>query len=113
MKPVCNVPVLVGGGCASRILQSYVLVKEENNSPFCRKNTSVGVRLVAVQTPEYGHEGIRATATPKEAQFRCFYTNARSMGNKQEELEAIVRSESNDIVAITETWWNDSHSWSL
>ena len=61
-----------------------------------------------METPEYGREGIRATATQMEAQIRCFYTNAHSMGNKQEELEAIVRSESNDIVAITETWWNDT-----
>ena len=36
----------------------------------------------------------------------------KSMGNKQEELEAIVCSESYDIVAIMETWWNNSHSWS-
>ena len=74
------------------------------------KNTRVGVKSVAAETPEYGHEGIRATATPKEAQLRCLYTNARSMGNKQEELEAIVQLESYDTVAITETWWNDSHS---
>ncbi|XP_064908670.1 uncharacterized protein LOC135578557 [Columba livia] len=40
------------------------------------------------------------------------YTNARSMGNKQEELEAIVQQESYDIVAITETWWDDSYDWS-
>ena len=109
-EPVCNVPVLVGERCASKIPQSCVL--NEEDSPFCRKNTRVGVRLVAMETPEYGHEGIRATATPKEAQLRCLYTNAHSMGNKQEELEAIVQSESYDIVAITETWWNDSHSWS-
>ena len=63
--------------------------------------------FVAMGTPKYGHEGIRATATPKEAQFRCFYTNARSMGNKQEELEAIVWSESYDTVIITETCWKD------
>ena len=36
----------------------------------------------------------------------------KSMGNKQEELEAIVCSESYDIVAIMEMWWNNSHSWS-
>ena len=59
--------------------------------------------MVAVETPEYGHEGIRTTATQKEAQLRCFYTNAGIMGNKQEELEASVWSESYDIVAITET----------
>ena len=65
-----------------------------------------------METPEYGHECIRATATQKEAQLRCLYTNACSMGNKPEELETIVWSESYDMVTITETWWNDSHSWS-
>ncbi|PKU42731.1 adaptin ear-binding coat-associated protein 1 [Limosa lapponica baueri] len=34
------------------------------------------------------------------------------MGNKQEELEAIVQQENYDIVAITETWWEDLHNWS-
>jgi len=113
MEPVCNIPVLVGEGCASKIPQSCVLVKEEDDSPFCRKNTRVDVKLVAVEIPEYGHEGIRAAATHKEAQFRCLYTNACSMGNKQEELEAIVWSERYDIVVTTETWWDDSHSWSV
>ncbi|RMB99766.1 hypothetical protein DUI87_23768 [Hirundo rustica rustica] len=40
------------------------------------------------------------------------YTNARSMGNKKEELEAMVKQQSYDVVAITETWWDDSHGWS-
>ncbi|XP_014813222.1 PREDICTED: uncharacterized protein LOC106897227 [Calidris pugnax] len=35
------------------------------------------------------------------------------MGNKQEELEAILLQESYDIVAITETWWDDSYDWSV
>ncbi|RMC06857.1 hypothetical protein DUI87_16306 [Hirundo rustica rustica] len=39
-------------------------------------------------------------------------TSAHSMGNKQEELEAMVQQQSCDGVAITETWWDDSHSWS-
>jgi len=34
------------------------------------------------------------------------------MGNKQEELEAIVKQDSYDLVAIRETWWDDSHDWS-
>ncbi|GAB0180019.1 hypothetical protein GRJ2_000467200 [Grus japonensis] len=37
------------------------------------------------------------------AQLKCIYTNARSTGNKQEELEAIVQQENYDIVAIRET----------
>ncbi|KAK4806205.1 hypothetical protein QYF61_001128 [Mycteria americana] len=50
--------------------------------------------------------------TRMTAQLKCLYTNARSMGNKQEELEAIVHQENYDMVAITETWWGDSHNWS-
>jgi len=46
------------------------------------------------------------------AQLWCIYTNARSMCSKEEELEAIVQQESYDLVAITETWWDDSHDWS-
>ena len=41
--------------------------------------------------------------------LKCVYTNARSMGNKQKDLEVIVR---HDLVAITETWWDHSHNWS-
>ncbi|GAB0208671.1 hypothetical protein GRJ2_003332800 [Grus japonensis] len=46
------------------------------------------------------------------AQLKCIYTNAHSMGNKQEHLETIVQQENYDIVAVTETWWDDSHNWS-
>jgi len=38
------------------------------------------------------------------AQLKCVYTNAHSIGNKQEELETIVQQASYDLVAITETW---------
>ncbi|RMC06743.1 hypothetical protein DUI87_16189 [Hirundo rustica rustica] len=46
------------------------------------------------------------------AQLKRMYTNARSVGNKQEELEAMVQQKSCDGVAIKETWWDESHSWS-
>jgi len=51
--------------------------------------------------------GVRSTA-----QLKCIYTNARNMGNKQEEPEAIVQQDSYNLVTITETWWDDSHDWS-
>ncbi|PKU33327.1 rna-directed dna polymerase from mobile element jockey- hypothetical protein [Limosa lapponica baueri] len=35
------------------------------------------------------------------------------MGNKQEELDATMLLESYDIVAITETWWDESYDWSV
>ena len=101
-------PTLVGEGCASKTPQSCVLVKEEDDIPFCRKNTRVGMRLVAMETPEYGQEGIKAYPTQKVAQLGCIYTNACSVGNKQEELEATVQSENYDIVAITEIWWRNT-----
>ena len=47
------------------------------------------------------------------AQLKCFHTNAHSMGNNLEELEATVLLESYDLVAITETWWDESHDWSV
>jgi len=43
--------------------------------------------------------GMRVTAW-----LKCIYTNARSTGNQQEELEAIVQQDSCDLVAITEMW---------
>ncbi|RMC19052.1 hypothetical protein DUI87_03656 [Hirundo rustica rustica] len=45
------------------------------------------------------------------AQLKCMYTNAHSMSNKQEELEAMVQQQSCDVVTITEMWWDESHSW--
>ncbi|KAK4828839.1 hypothetical protein QYF61_000896 [Mycteria americana] len=59
------------------------------------------------------HKGCSSVKdTRTTAQLKCLYTNARSMGKKQEELEAIVHQENYDMVAITETWWDDSHNWS-
>ncbi|KAK4826957.1 hypothetical protein QYF61_012806 [Mycteria americana] len=34
------------------------------------------------------------------------------MGNKQEELAAAAQLENYDLIAITETWWDESHDWS-
>jgi len=45
------------------------------------------------------------------AQLKCVYTNARSMGNKQEELETIIQQDGYDLVTITEMWWDNSHDW--
>ena len=42
------------------------------------------------------------------AQLKCLYANAHSLEYKQEELEATVLLENHNIVAITETWWDES-----
>ncbi|PKU41683.1 mitochondrial fission process protein 1 [Limosa lapponica baueri] len=73
-------------------------------------------RLATTEVSEHGQGDVGARhplkVAGKLAQLKCIYTNARSMGNKQEELEAIVQQKNYDIVAITETWWEDLHNWS-
>ncbi|GAB0203601.1 hypothetical protein GRJ2_002825700 [Grus japonensis] len=49
-----------------------------------------------------GQGVIRPTAQPKH-----LYTNACSIGYKQEELEATMLLESCNLGAITETWWDE------
>jgi len=83
------------------------------------------VRRVWVSSPKFLAVGREATASSYEprhgipglgvrvtAQLQCIYSNAHSMGNEQEELEATVWQDSYDLVAITETWRDDSHDWS-
>ncbi|KAF7249474.1 WD repeat-containing protein 87 [Varanus komodoensis] len=41
------------------------------------------------------------------------YTNARSMGNKQEELAALLGIGDYDLVGITETWWDERQDWNV
>jgi len=52
--------------------------------------------------------GIREGSTDKAmrpiAKLKCLYTNARSMGNKQEELETMAQQGKYDLIAITKTW---------
>lgn len=45
--------------------------------------------------------------------LQCLYTNAQSMGNKQDELELLVQQTKYDIIGITETWWDKSHDWNV
>jgi len=81
--------------------------------------SSKDARLVEVlenmEAPENSHIAIRSSPPKKvagsRAQLKCINSNACSMGNKQEELEAIVRLENCDIIGITKTWWDDSHNW--
>jgi len=52
-------------------------------------------------------------ATWSTTQLKFLYTNACKMGNKQEELEAITLLRSYNLVAITETGWDESHGRSV
>lgn len=43
--------------------------------------------------------------------LKFLYTNALSMGNKQEELESCMWSQGYDLIAVTETRWDSSYDW--
>lgn len=45
------------------------------------------------------------------AHFKCLYTNAHSIRNRQEELEALAQFQSYDIIVISEIWWGESWDW--
>jgi len=45
------------------------------------------------------------------AQTKCLYTSAHSMGNKEKELVATAQMENYDLIAIKETWWDESRDW--
>ena len=59
--------------------------------------------LETMEVPENSHVGIRVLPLKKVAgsiaQLNCIYTNAHSMGNKQEELVTTVQQENHDTVA--------------
>ena len=81
------------GPCVSKVLWSAVPVEVGDGDPRGSKNARVIDVLETTEAPESDHIGIRASPTKKVAgsiaQLKCIYTNACSMGNKQEELEAI------------------------
>ncbi|GAB0190604.1 hypothetical protein GRJ2_001525700 [Grus japonensis] len=47
------------------------------------------------------------TVRTRSTNLKCSYANARSMRNKQEELEALAQSQCYDIIGISETWWEE------
>ncbi|KAK4825362.1 hypothetical protein QYF61_026881 [Mycteria americana] len=69
------------------------------------------------ETPVKYLKGIKGCSSKKvtrpTAQLKFLYANACNMGNKQEELEATLLLESHDLAGITETWWDESHDWSV
>lgn len=46
------------------------------------------------------------------AHLKHLNSSARCTGNKQEELETMVRLENYDLIAIIMMWWDESHGWS-
>jgi len=72
----------------------------------------VGQHCSIVEDWEASHSH-RVKSVCSACSMKCLYTIARSMGNKQEELEICVQPGDYDLVAITETWWDSSHDWNV
>ncbi|GAB0182153.1 hypothetical protein GRJ2_000680600 [Grus japonensis] len=72
---------------------------------------------VSRRSPEVQHKGIPATPPSNSAslgaQLKCLYANARTMGNKQEELETCAHLQAYDHIGIMEMWWDGSCDWSV
>lgn len=63
--------------------------------------------------PEQSQEGSSEKVMLLIAWLKCFYSNVHSLGDKQEELEAIAQLENYDLIVITEEWSDNSHDWSM
>lgn len=83
----------------------------------CINRIAVGKPRVGMALPPGGNGNgniyTAAGSTEGSGEYlKCWYKNAHSMRNKQDELEALVCSQSYDVIGISKTWWNESHSWS-
>ena len=50
-------------------------------------------------------------ATRPIAKLTCLYTREHSKQNKQKKLETVAQLGKYDLIAITETRWDESHNW--
>ena len=93
------------GWCASEVLRSAISLEIRDGDPCSSRDARVIDVLESMEAPEDGHIGIRSSpwVVGSVAQVECVCTNARSTGDREEELEAIVQLEKYDTVAITET----------
>lgn len=87
-------------------------LKSYDNEPGTTEATGKGNRGSQGKYFEGIKELSSKKATGSAVQLKCLYTNTHSLGNKQE-LEATVLLQNHNVVAIAETWWDDSHDYSV
>jgi len=94
---------------AQPIPSGWVLCVASQSSDKCSSAMSQAEKQKA-NNLKGGHGHGRSFCTPpgkpacSSSSLKCLYTNARSMGNKQEELEVCAWLQGHDLAAITETW---------
>jgi hypothetical protein len=79
-------------------LNIFEQIKDDNTSNPVYPNNDIDDR----KKKSCNHGG----KARKINELNCFYTNARSIGNKFNELQAINETESYDIIGISESWMN-------
>ncbi|XP_063184980.1 WD repeat-containing protein 64-like [Chroicocephalus ridibundus] len=82
------------------LVHSAFTSRHETGTP----NVIGAKRDTAVKYPKGINGCFSKNVTRPTAQLKCLYTNAHSMDNEQEDLEATMLLESYNLVAITETW---------
>jgi len=118
---VCDGIAILEGQGANRVLEEHAVSKGAGNTAAHMKsyvNKAVTAGAIGERNSENqgkylkGIKGLSCRkVTRPAAQLKCLYTNAQSLGNKQEELEATVLQENHNTVAATKTWWDGSHDW--
>lgn len=96
------------GCCASEVLGSATTAEAGDGVPSDNIDTKETDELGIMAAPRNDQAGIRLSPPQKMTRsteaLKCIY--------EQEELEDAVQQENCEVVAITETWWNDTHNWS-
>lgn len=62
--------------------------------------------------PKQFQEGSSEKVMLLIAWLKCIYSNAYSLGDKQD-LEVMAQLENYDLIVIVEMLWDDSHDWSM
>ena len=92
-------------GEGGNIFEGRSFYSERNSNPILKVRSEQGI-----QVPHSGgRTNLNKQIGGKTHSMRCLYTNAQSMGNKQDELELLVQQSKYDLMGITETWWDESH----
>ena len=66
--------------------------------------TTTGTEWIAVMGPNNSFHNILWKTVYKSHKLWCLHTNARSIRNKQEELEILVQEGKFYLIGITYTW---------
>ena len=95
-------------GRRARFFSSRIGYYSNSNATFQFERISVSGDVSPNPGPTT--DSTRQATQSSRHELKCLYFNSRSVVNKTRELEVIASSKQYDLIAITETWLNDSIS---